>query len=78
MIKATLLVVTLFIAMFSSISYAQTTCKTDYWGNYVCTESGSNYRSTTKRDYWGNDVTTDNRGNSMTCKTDYWGNYVCN
>ena len=78
MIKVNLLIVTLFITMFSSISYAQTTCKTDYFGNFVCTEANSGYRTTTKRDYFGNDVTTDNRGNRQVCKTDYFGNYVCN
>ena len=57
---------------------AQSTCYTDYWGNWVCNWSNSSYQTTTTTDYWGNDVTNDNRGNRMTCHTDYWGNYVCN
>ena len=59
-------------------SEAQVTCKTDWLGNYVCTDNSGN-RSSTKRDWLGNDVTTFNNGKkSMSCKTDWLGNYVCN
>ena len=59
-------------------SVAQVTCKTDWLGNYVCTDNSGN-RSSTKRDWLGNDVTTFNNGQkSMSCKTDWLGNYVCN
>ena len=60
-------------------SEAQTSCKYDYLGNYVCTNNSGGLSSTTKRDYLGNDVTTFNNGQkSMSCKTDWLGNYVCN
>ena len=58
-------------------SEAQVTCKTDWLGNYVCTDNSGN-SSTTKRDYFGNDNTTFSNGSTMSCKTDYFGNYVCN
>ncbi|MDB4234165.1 hypothetical protein N9852_03030 [Alphaproteobacteria bacterium] len=60
--------------------YSGQSCNYDYFGNYVCTGTGSDYgyRSETKKDYFGNDKFSDNRGNNMTCKTDYFGNYVCN
>ena len=59
-------------------SEAGTTCKTDWLGNYVCTDNSGN-RSSTKRDWLGNDVTSFNNGQkSMSCKTDWLGNYVCN
>ena len=59
-------------------SEAQISCNYDYWGNYVCTDSGGN-RSSTTTDFWGNDVTTFNNGQKrMSCNYDYWGNYVCN
>ena len=58
-------------------SVAGITCKTDFWGNYVCNDSYGN-SSTTKQDFWGNDVTNFSDGSSMSCKTDFWGNYVCN
>ena len=58
-------------------SNAGISCKTDFWGNYVCNDSYGN-SSSTKRDFWGNDVTTFNNGSTMSCKTDFWGNYVCN
>ena len=57
---------------------AQTTCKYDWVGNWVCDYGNSNYQTTTTRDWVGNDVTTDNHGNRMTCKYDWVGNYVCN
>jgi len=56
--------------------YAGSSCKTDVWGNYVCTHDDG-YETKTKTDVWGNDVATDNRGNTQKCKTDVWGNYVC-
>ena len=55
---------------------AQVTCRTDYFGNYVCRDSYGN-SSTTRRDYFGNDVTNFSNGGRMSCKTDYFGNYVC-
>ena len=58
-------------------SEAQVTCKTDYFGNYVCTDNSGN-SSTTKRDWLGNDNTTFSNGGTMSCKTDWLGNYVCN
>ena len=75
-----MLLVVLSILFWSGSASAGMSCKTDYFGNYVCTGTGADagYQSTTKRDYFGNDVTTDNRGNRQTCKTDYFGNYVCN
>ena len=51
-------------------------CKTDYFGNYVCRDNLAN-SSTTRRDYFGNDVTNFSNGGRMSCKTDYFGNYVC-
>ena len=53
------------------------TCRTDYLGNYRCTDSYGN-SSTTRRDYLGNDRTTFSNGSTMTCRTDYLGNYRCN
>ena len=52
-------------------------CKTDYFGNYVCRDTYGN-SSTTRRDYFGNDVTNFSNGGRMSCRTDYFGNYVCN
>jgi hypothetical protein len=59
-------------------AYGQTKCYSDYWGNFICTDSGSGYRTSTTTDYWGNDVTSDNYGNRMSCYWDYWNNYICN
>ena len=56
---------------------AGVTCRTDYLGNYRCTDSYGN-SSTTRRDYLGNDRTTFSNGSTMTCRTDYLGNYRCN
>jgi len=56
---------------------AGVTCRTDYLGNYRCTDSYGN-SSTTRRDYLGNDRTTFGNGSTMTCRTDYLGNYRCN
>jgi hypothetical protein len=58
-------------------SEAGTTCKTDWLGNYVCTDTSGN-SSTTKTDWLGNDNTTFSNGDTMSCKTDWLGNYVCN
>ena len=55
---------------------AGVTCKTDYFGNYVCRDTYGN-SSSTRRDYFGNDVTNFSNGGRMSCKTDYFGNYVC-
>lgn len=58
-------------------SEAGVSCKTDYFGNYVCRDTMGN-SSTTKSDFFGNDVTNFSNGGRMSCKTDYFGNYVCN
>ena len=78
------MVTTFAVLMFFSLemtvpqsSEAGISCNYDFWGNYVCTDSGGN-SSTTKQDFWGNDVTNFSDGSSMSCKTDFWGNYVCN
>ncbi len=63
--------------MVPKSSEAQIRCKTDFFGNYVCSDSYGN-RSSTKRDFFGNDVTTFNNGSRMSCRTDFFGNYVCN
>ena len=57
---------------------AQTSCKYDYLGNYVCTNNSGGLSSTTRKDYLGNDNTTFSNGATMSCRTDYLGNYVCN
>ena len=67
-------------AAATSAYATQYSCKTDYFGNYVCNYGGNN-TTTTRTDYFGNDVTTGTgkfRGTRQTCRTDYFGNYVCN
>ena len=63
-------------------SEAGMTCKTNYLGQVICTDSndylGKN-STTITRDYLGNDNYTNNFGQKIqTCRTDYLGNYVCN
>ena len=75
-----LFTVSTFMALtaIATTANAQYSCNYDWFGNWVCSDSGSSYQTTTKRDWFGNDVTTDNRGNKvMTCKFDWFGNYVC-
>ena len=69
-------------------SEAGVSCNYDFWGNYVCKETGFNSfgsgnSSSTRKDFYGNDVTTFKNGygqstGTMSCKTDFYGNYVCN
>ena len=69
-------------------SEAGVSCNYDFYGNYVCKETGFNSfgsgnSSSTKKDFYGNDVITFKNGygqstGTMTCKTDFYGNYVCN
>jgi hypothetical protein len=69
-------------------SEAGVSCKYDFYGNYVCKETGFNSfgsgnSSSTRKDFYGNDVTTFKNGygqstGTMSCKTDFYGNYVCN
>ena len=63
-------------------SEAGMTCKTNYLGQTVCTNSNDylgNNSTTITRDYLGNDNYTNNFGQKLqTCRTDYLGNYVCN
>ena len=73
--KKILIIISLL--MIASNSFAGSSCRTDYLGNYVCSFDDG-YKTTTHTDYLGNDVTSDNRGNSISCHTDYLGNYVCN
>ena len=58
-------------------------CRTDFYGNTVCTGTGSDssWKSTTKTDFYGNQNTTYNSSSgsgSFKCKTDFYGNLVCN
>ena len=67
---------------------AGVSCKYDFYGNYVCRETGFNSfgsgnSSSTRKDFYGNDVTTFKNGygqstGTKTCKHDFYGNYVCN
>ena len=67
-------------------SEAGVSCKYDFYGNYVCRETGFNSggnSSSTRKDFYGNDVTTFKNGmgqstGTMRCKHDFYGNYVCN
>tara|TARA_B100000959_G_C14572940_1_gene456637 strand:- start:271 stop:543 length:273 start_codon:yes stop_codon:yes gene_type:complete len=81
-------VLTFFVgaeSLMPNKSEAGTTCKYDFFGNYVCTGTGNDFgfNSTTKKDFFGNDNTTYKNYNtgqsgSFSCKTDFFGNYVCN
>ena len=67
------------VATLASAAVAGSTCRYDYFGNYVCSYTGGG-TTTTRTDYFGNDVTTGTgkfRTFKRTCKTDYFGNYVC-
>ena len=75
-----LFTVSTFMALtaLASAANAQYSCNYDWYGNWVCTDTGSNYRTSTTQEWYGNDVTTDNYGNRMSCSYDWYGNYVCN
>ena len=76
-IAFTALIFLSFESITPTSSEAQTSCRTDWLGNYVCTSTGG-ASSSTRTDWLGNDVTNFSNGRRMSCKTDYFGNYVCN
>ena len=75
----------LVISTISSKSFSGSSCKYDFFGNYICDSYGSigNWSSTTTTDFFGNDnhIIYDRDTNQTLnyfCRTDFFGNYNCN
>ena len=64
------------LAMASTSIAYQSSCRYDYFGDYVC-DHGDNLSSRTKQDFFGNDNTTFSNGKRLSCRWDYFDNYVC-